>query len=192
MNQYYYIGPNNQQMGPMPGEELVGIINMDTMVWAPGMANWMPAKNVPELAEALAMKQQQQAPQPPFVGAAPNVPPYQGQHIPYGGPAQPQGQYGYAQQNQYQNNFNGGMPPRPENYLVWAILTIVCCCWPLGIVAVVYASKVNGLYDQGQYEEAKKASDNAKTWTIVSAVLGFVATGVAFFAGMLDGFISAF
>lgn len=78
MNQYYYIGPNNQQMGPMPGEELVGIINMDTMVWAPGMANWMPAKNVPELAEALAMKQQQQAPQPPFVGAAPNVPPLSG------------------------------------------------------------------------------------------------------------------
>ena len=71
---------------------------------------------------------------------------------------------------------------------VLGILNIYCSC----IVAVVYASKVNGLYDQGMYEEAKKASDNAKTWTIVSAVLGFVATGVAFFAGMLDGFISAF
>ncbi len=118
--------------------------------------------------------------------------PYQGQQPPYGGQAQPQGQYGYAQQNQYQNNFNGGVPPRPDNYLVWAILTIVCCCWPLGIVAVVYASKVNGLYDQGNYEEAKKASDNAKTWTIVSAVLGVVATGIAFFTGMLEGFMSGF
>lgn len=62
--------------------------------------------------------------------------------------------------------------PRPQNYLVFAILTTVLCCLPAGIVSIVYAAKVNGLYAEGRYDEAQSASKNAKTWAIVSAALG--------------------
>ena len=38
---------------------------------------------------------------------------------------------------------------KPDNYLVWAILSTVFCCLPLGIVAIVKASKVDALWAQG-------------------------------------------
>ena len=64
--------------------------------------------------------------------------------------------------------------PKPENYLVFAILSTILCCWPAGVVSIVYAAKVNGLYAEGKYNEAEAASKNAKTWAIVSAVLAIV------------------
>ena len=32
---------------------------------------------------------------------------------------------------------------RPSNYLVWAILTTILCCLPLGIASIVFSSQVN-------------------------------------------------
>ena len=61
--------------------------------------------------------------------------------------------------------------PKPNNYLVIAIIGTLLCCIP-GIVSIVYAAKVNGLYAEGKYAEADKASKNAKTWAIVALVLG--------------------
>ncbi len=71
-------------------------------------------------------------------------------------------------------------PTRPGNYLAFAIISTILCCLPAGIVSIVYAAKVNGLYDDGHYDQAERASKNAKTWAIVSAVAGFVAIGIMF------------
>ena len=64
--------------------------------------------------------------------------------------------------------------PRPNNNLVIAILSTVLCCLPAGIVAIVQAGKVNGLYDTGRYAEAQAAADQAKKWSIISAVAAVV------------------
>jgi hypothetical protein len=64
--------------------------------------------------------------------------------------------------------------PKPDNYLVWAILSTILCCLPAGIVSIVYAAKVDGLYTGGQYAEAVQASENAKKWAIIAAVAGLV------------------
>lgn len=61
------------------------------------------------------------------------------------------------------------MPP-PDNNLVWAILATVLCCIPFGIVAIIKASKVEELWYQGRHEEAQKAADDAKKWSIYSAL----------------------
>ena len=61
--------------------------------------------------------------------------------------------------------------PRPSNYLAIAIIGTLLCCIP-GIVSIVYAAKVNGLYADGKYEQAQSDSKNAKTWGIVAIVLG--------------------
>ncbi|QIE60075.1 CD225/dispanin family protein [Rasiella rasia] len=58
----------------------------------------------------------------------------------------------------------------PENNMIWAILTTVMCCMPLGIVAIVKANKVEHLWRQGFHAEAQKAADDAKKWSIWSAV----------------------
>ena len=55
-------------------------------------------------------------------------------------------------------------PPQPPiaNHLVWAILVTLFCCLPLGIVAIVYAAKVDSLAAAGQYAQAQEAADKAK------------------------------
>ena len=61
------------------------------------------------------------------------------------------------------------------NYLVQAILVTLCCgCWPLGIVAIVQAAKVNGLIAQGDYEGARRASESAKMWCIITFVISLI------------------
>jgi hypothetical protein len=58
------------------------------------------------------------------------------------------------------------------NYLVWAILVTLLCFLPTGIAAIVYASQVNTKLSAGDVAGAREASDKAKMWTIISAVIG--------------------
>lgn len=74
--------------------------------------------------------------------------------------------------------------PRPQNYLVAAILSTIFCCLPTGIVSIIYAAKVNGLYAEGRYDEAVAASKNAKTWFIVSLVIGLIVAILYFLFGL--------
>jgi Interferon-induced transmembrane protein len=83
----------------------------------------------------------------------------------------------------------GGYPAQqPDSNLVWGILCTVLCCLPFGIVSIVYASKVSGLWTQGRYPEAQVAAANAKKWAIWGAVAGVVVgiiyTVIAFAGGM--------
>ncbi len=65
-------------------------------------------------------------------------------------------------------------PKRPNSYLALAIISTILCCLPLGIVSIVYATKVNSSYEDGNYELAEKSSKNAKTWGLVSVGIGVV------------------
>ncbi len=74
-------------------------------------------------------------------------------------------------------------PPVHEpvpNHLAWAIISTVlatCLCCPLGlvgIVAIVFSSKVNTLLNQGDFEGARRASANAKTWCWVATALAII------------------
>lgn len=61
-----------------------------------------------------------------------------------------------------------------KSHLVAAILTTLFCCLPFGIVSIVYAAKVSDLVAAGRYDEAMKASESAKTWALVSFLIGLV------------------
>jgi hypothetical protein len=105
---------------------------------------------------------------------------------PYEGSPEWQGQQHPGWQGQQPPGWQGQQPGwpaqqpgwpaqrEPDNYLVWAILCTVLCCLPLGIVSIVYSTRVSGLYAQGRYAEAQTASDNAKKWAIIGAVVGAV------------------
>ena len=66
------------------------------------------------------------------------------------------------------------------NHLAWAIIATVlatCLCCPLGligIVAIVFSSKVNGLLRIGDLAGAQRASATAKTWCWVATGLAIV------------------
>lgn len=63
---------------------------------------------------------------------------------------------------------------KPENYLVWAILSTLLCCLPFGIVAIIKATQVDTYWAQGNYDEAVASANSAKKWTIAGAVSAFV------------------
>ncbi len=58
---------------------------------------------------------------------------------------------------------------KPDNNLVWAILSTVMCCLPLGIVAIIKASSVDELWNAGKYDEAYQASADARKWSFIGA-----------------------
>ncbi|TJY34061.1 CD225/dispanin family protein [Pontimicrobium aquaticum] len=85
-------------------------------------------------------------------------------------------------------------PTRPNSYLALAIISTILCCLPIGIVSIIYATKVNSLYEDGNYDEANNASKNAKIWGLVSvaiAVIGWLIYmlifGVALFGALSSG-----
>jgi hypothetical protein len=84
----------------------------------------------------------------------------EGQHPEAYGPQQPY--YGVPRPPYYE--------PPPENHLVWAILSTVLCCLPLGIVSLVKSNQVNTLWFQGLPMEARKAAEDAKKWAMWSAI----------------------
>jgi hypothetical protein len=59
------------------------------------------------------------------------------------------------------------------NYLVQAIISIFCC-WPLGIVAVIFAAQVNGKVASGDIAGAEDASRKAKLFSYISIGIGLV------------------
>lgn len=63
---------------------------------------------------------------------------------------------------------------KPENNLVWAILCTVLCCLPLGIVAIIKANSVDTLWASGDHEGAAKAAEEARKWSMIGAISGFV------------------
>ena len=83
-----------------------------------------------------------------------------------------------------------GGPPKPDSYLVWAILTTIFCCLPFGIVSIVYAARVDGAYASGDYATAMSASQNAKKWAIVAAVVGVVVVILYIFLFIVAGVFS--
>jgi hypothetical protein len=65
------------------------------------------------------------------------------------------------------DNQGGPMPVKPDNNLILAIICTACCCLPAGIYAIIKANDVNNLYAMGRYDEAVKASAEAKKWSLI-------------------------
>lgn len=109
---------------------------------------------------------------------APQTPPPQ-QPNPYQNPyQQAPGQYG---QNPYYSERPAPPFPKPNNGLVGAILsTVLCGCLPLGIVAIVNASKVDSAWAEGRWDDAARFAKNAQTFTWVSVAVGVV-VGILYF-----------
>ena len=64
----------------------------------------------------------------------------------------------------------------PKTWMAESILVTIFCCLPFGIVGIINASKVSSLYAQGNYDEAQRASADAKKWTIIGLCVGFIIT----------------
>ena len=82
----------------------------------------------------------------------------------------------------------------PKNWLVESILITLFCCLPFGIVSIVYATKVETLWNAGQRDEAMQASLNAGKWVRIgffSGIAAMVIYLIMIFLGVIAGFGSA-
>jgi len=90
-------------------------------------------------------------------------PPQYGQPNPYGGGYSP---YGYGRPL--------NMAARPKTHLAGAIVSTLLCCLPAGVVAIVFASRVDSLYRQGDFDGSLRASSTAQFWIYISVGLSLI------------------
>jgi hypothetical protein len=90
------------------------------------------------------------------------------------------------QTTQYRQTAPYGSVPRVPSYLGWAIAVLICCFWPTGIAAVVFASQVDNKLVLGDVAGAKESSRKAKMWCWITfgigvglAVLGIIIAVIA-------------
>lgn len=76
-----------------------------------------------------------------------------------------------ANQPKYGAKTNGHIAAKVPNHMVGAILTTLFCCLIGGIVAMVYAGKVNTRLAKGDVAGAQAASKVAKRWIVASILL---------------------
>lgn len=62
-------------------------------------------------------------------------------------------------------------PATVPNYLIPAIISVFCC-WPLAIVAIIFAAQVNGKVAAGDIQGAMDASKKAKLFSFIAIGLG--------------------
>ncbi len=146
--QWYY-SKNGTQLGPVEESELRaklarGEISTTDLVWREGMPDWLAAARVAELSTTV----------PPLGGVT---------QSPYS-PPQSQPAPAYPQTHIYQG------PDIPTNLWQSIVVTLLCCL-PFGIVAIVYAAKVDGLKARGDIAGAMSAAASSRTWCNVSVLV---------------------
>jgi hypothetical protein len=77
----------------------------------------------------------------------------------------------------------GGSATPVPNYLVWAIIAICGCGWPLAIPAIIFATQVNSKVAAGDIAGAQDASKKAKMFSLIAIGVDILTwIGVAIYA----------
>lgn len=162
----------------------------------PDEAKFCPICGAPvESEEKMDQENVQQGADQPYQYGAENQN-QQEQQYQYGVPEANQ-QYQYGSANENQNNYGQtpyGQTPYGQSaygqnaynqpvkqisgtpYMIFAIFTTLLCCMPLGIAAIVFASKINSCQRMGDYAGAQNAAKKAKLFSIIGAAVGLVVT----------------
>lgn len=152
----YWIILNGVRLGPLTLDEALALpLDGATPVWRTGLPEWTTAARLPEFADKIS--------------GSTDVPPEPADVPPAGG-------YYPSYREPLRSSQEEQRPPMPDTYLPWAIVVTILCCLVTGIISLIYSSKVSALYNQGDYEGARRASSTALTWIWVSVVAGLILT----------------
>ena len=200
----YWVNIDGIQSGPISRDELANIdFNPEvTYVWHEELDDWQRIDRLSEFADIVAAKQKAAAESaehselseqsehsenseesehsessvtPPPVPQPPVPQPPELQHAmpqpPMPQPPMPQ------------------PPVAPEaeapTNLVWAVIATVMCCQITGVIAIVYGAMTSSANSAGNYEKARRYSDIAQIWVMVSIVLGLIYMPIALLMMML-------
>lgn len=189
----YWLILNYKQVGPFTSEQMSQVdFNAMTPVWHEGLPDWIQAGDVEELRAIIS--QREMARMNHFNQAAPSAEPEnveqpveqtveisveQSEEPVENRPVE---QVAYNTESQWQQPAQpqrhvssiATTESRPSNYLVWAILVTIFCNIVMGVIAIIFASKVNTSFDRGDIIGARRNSDRAQWFIIFAIVLGVI------------------
>lgn len=214
----YYMVVDEKSTGPFSLDEVIlhPSISPETLVWKPGLDNWVAAKTLPELAPAFVNND----------NPTPNTPPefhrtssqeetdynysswqssrdYNHSHEekreynPFASNPQYQNNHRYNHSNyERHNRYNYDYRPNFRvNWLPWAIVATVlgfftsCIGAIFGIIGIVQANRANNLYAQGFDREGDAANSNAKIMTVIGLIFaGLGILAIFFFSNIFSIF----
>ncbi|XP_069804891.1 putative dispanin subfamily A member 2d [Dendropsophus ebraccatus] len=64
--------------------------------------------------------------------------------------------------------------PHQSDYLGWSIMNLLCCCWPLGVIALRYSIKTRDANHQNNPDLAADYSRTTKCLNITATVIGVI------------------
>ncbi|XP_039662736.1 synapse differentiation-inducing gene protein 1-like [Perca fluviatilis] len=143
-----------------------------------------PYPGNPQPGQAYPQPQQGYAPPPQYGGAGYGQQPYQGQQYPgqqYPGQQYPGQQYPGQQYPGQQATVTvqptvyvtrGPLLNPVNDYLCYSIFTMLCCCFPLGIAALIYSISARESNHIGDQLGAERSSRMARTLNHVGLGLG--------------------
>lgn len=182
----YWINQNGIQTGPHTFIELQQMeITPAAYVWRAGMDDWKPITAIPELVSLYTHQAQAEA-QPEAtlsepvtdshepVAGLPEVPTGEPEVAPAPAFTPPTAQQATSQQPAALPEEAMPQPECPPTNLVWAILSTILCCLPLGVVAIIYSTKVSQKYRQGDIKAAQHYSEVSAWWCIGTIIGGIV------------------
>ena len=177
----YWVNIDGIQSGPISRDELADMdFNPEvTYVWHQELDDWHRIDQLSEFADIVAGKSVQQSVTPPPIPSEPEEPivppvPPMPEIPPMLEPSAPP------------------VPPVPApseaeapTNLVWAVIATVMCCQITGVIAIVYGVMTSSANSAGNYEKARRYSDIAQIWVMVSIVLGLIYMPIALLMMML-------
>ena len=177
----YWVNIDGIQSGPISREELADMdFNPEvTYVWHQELDDWHRIDQLSEFADIVAAKQKAAAES-----------------------AEQSEQSEHSENSEESEHSESSVtpppvpqPPMPQppvapeaeapTNLVWAVIATVMCCQITGVIAIVYGAMTSSANSAGNYEKARRYSDIAQIWVMVSIVLGLIYMPIALLMMML-------
>lgn len=171
----YFVIINGVQSGPLSKDRLITAgIQPDSYVWRQGLADWVKADTLPELADifmgdsAFGGYARPEQSLDPYARQAHRMP-----QPPYGGNG-----YGNTPPDPYTVYGRANEPIPHTNWLPWAIAGTIfgalfsCIGMIFGIIGITKANAANKFYNEGFGQNGDMSNSSARTMTIIALVLG--------------------
>lgn len=197
----YWVNIDGIQSGPISRDELANIdFNSEvTYVWHEELDDWHRIDRLSEFADIVAAKQKaaaesaEHSEESESAESSENSEESEHSVTPPPVPQPPMSQPPMPQPPMPQPPV--AQPPMPQppvapeaeapTNLVWAVIATVMCCQITGVIAIVYGAMTSSANSAGNYEKARRYSDIAQIWVMVSIVLGLIYMPIALLMMML-------
>lgn len=192
MAEKYYAMIDGERKGPFTLEELPAAgVRPSTYIWCKGMPDWQKAEENADVCR-LFRNHLYDIMHPDPVPQVNQIPTNTSQtddrwKIKPEAPADPHRSRfdGFLQQSgedplptlqEIEEKTDTSTPPPSMIGLAW--LVTIFCCWPTGIVALIFAYKTKKVWKQGDHKLAYEFSRKAKMWTGITFFLGIIGYGL--------------